>query len=277
MTVSTRKPTPLASIVPLAVWPVGNVCTKGRKSPCLEPPRVWSSEGADFLGSSGCLGSNLARRIITEYSRKGDLVVDPACTGTSVLAAAAQLGRRAHGIAPDRRCAGGIEKDVARLLTEYRRRLIQVTATTVRKVKNASSQITGSADLVCVSPDGHRSDPRLDGEAWETSTILGNSLAWLRPGGLLVVVLESGPGGEGLAEDMGLCVAAARRIGFVYLQHVVAIGAPLSDGALVADLSLAQRTALHGDLKAVEPVHLHVHHDVAVFQKPTNPEVAHAS
>ena len=204
-------------------------------------------------------------------------MVDPACTGTAVLAAAAQLGRRALGIAPDRRRAGRIEKDVARLLTEYRRRLIQVNATTALRAKSSVSPICESADLVCVSPGGHRSDPSLGGEAWGTSTILGNSLDWLRPGGLLVVVLECARGGEELAEDMGLCVAAARRIGFVYLQHVVAIGAPLSNGALVADPSLPQRAALQAALKAGEPVHLRVHHDVAVFQKPTNPEVAHAS
>jgi hypothetical protein len=212
-----------------------------------------------------------------EYSQKGDLVVDPACAGTSVLAVAAQLGRRAIGIAPDRRRAARIEKEVAGLLTEYRRRLIQVTAITVRRAKSSVSPICDSADLVCLSPDGHRSDPRLGGEAWETSTILDHSLAWLRPGGILVVALEAGRRGEGLAEDMGRCVAAARRVGFVYLQHVVAIGAPLTDGTLVADPSLVQRTALHGAHKRGEPVHLRVHHDIAVFQKPTNPEVAHAS
>ena len=62
-------------------------------------------------------------------------------------------------------------------------------------------------------------------------------------------------------------VRLARTAGFTYLQHVVALRCAVRDGELVARPSALQFTQTRRARASGLPVHLLVHHDVAVLRK----------
>ncbi len=93
MTTTTSKRQPPAPNVPLAIWPVGQI-------PAHEP--AIGRYLAECAEHPATMLPALARRIIEEYSKPGDLVVDPMCGIGTTLVEAAALGRRAIGIETER-------------------------------------------------------------------------------------------------------------------------------------------------------------------------------
>lgn len=93
--------------------------------------------------------------------------------------------------------------------------------------------------------------------------------AVLRPGGFLVTVTRN-PRPHGRVFDLTTAtVRLGRQAGLVYLQHVIALHAAIRDGRLVASPSLRQRINIRNARARGLPVHLQVHEDVVVFQRPT--------
>lgn len=283
MTNPTRNSKPAGPTVPLAVWPIA------QRSAEDVGQRRYHPECED----SGAIQPALARRIIEEYSASGDLVVDPACGVGTTLIEAAVVGRRAIGLERDRCSVTTARKNVRCALEGSRRDLVNVRVGQARTLTRGLGDVAGTVALVCTSsallnafwrPTGGgprsrgavKQDQAVDPEMAPEEMYAG-CYNLLRPDGILVVVTRSSRQRGVLADGPGASVALAKRVGFIYLQHVVAIDATICDGSLVAHPSSGQRVALRRSLGRGEPAHLVAHHDVAVLRRPTSSESAHVN
>jgi hypothetical protein len=91
--------------------------------------------------------------------------------------------------------------------------------------------------------------------------------AVLRPGGLLVAVTRNLRRHGRFLDLAEATVRVARAAGFVYLQHVVALGCAVRDGELVVQPSALQLTETRRARASGLSVHLLVHHDVVVLRR----------
>ncbi|MGH9127431.1 MAG: TRM11 family SAM-dependent methyltransferase [Acidimicrobiales bacterium] len=250
---------------------------------------------------------DLARRIVTEYSRPGQLVVDPmAGTGTT-LVEAALLGRRAIGVELETRWAALARANADHVLDSGARRLVEVRQGDAVKLAELLGDLSGRVDLVCTSPpyacdvgnpnvaryeqegrigrglalnysEGRANLGHARGVAYEeaVAAIYAACLTVLRPGGVLAVVTKNTRRKGRTLDLAGLTVAIAEQAGFTYLQHVVALHAAVRDGDLVGRPSYWQGIQVHHARERGEPVHLVVHEDLDMFLAPQIKEAARA-
>ena len=135
-------PTPPRPAVPLAVWPVAQTSAQyqraGRYLPaCAEHPAKMLPE--------------LARRIVTEYSSPGTLVVHVMAGIATTVVEAALLGRWAIGVEVEPRWAAA-EANLDHMLDPGHRPLAEVRIGDARKLGDVLGDLTGTVDLVCTSP-----------------------------------------------------------------------------------------------------------------------------
>jgi modification methylase len=290
----TARPTRPRPVVPLAVWPVAQTSAQyqraGRYLPeCAQHPAKMLPE--------------LARRIVTEYSAPDSLVVDVmAGIGTTVVEAAA-LGRRAVGVEVEPRWAEVARANLDHVLDPAQRPLAEIRVGDARNPANVLGDLAGTVDLVCTSPpyacdvgnmdktswgaggDLCPSDERnystdksnlghARGAAYEMAMadIYAGCFALLRPGGVLVTVTKHTRRGGRTLDLAGLTSVLARRAGFTYLAHVVALHAAIRDGDLVARPSFWQTTQVRKARSRGEPAHLVVHEDCLALRRPEVPD-----
>lgn len=284
--------------VPLAVWPVGQRAPKYQRAGRYHP---------ESTAHPGKMLPDLARRIVTEYSRPGQLVVDPmAGTGTT-LVEAALLGRRAVGVELEARWAELARTNADHVLDPDARPLVEVRQGDAVKLAELLGDLAGRVDLVCTSPPyacdvGNPNVARYEqegrvgrglalnysedranlgharGAAYEeaVAAIYAACLTVLRPGGVLAVVTKNTRRKGRTLDLAGLTVALAEQAGFTYLQHVVALHAAVRDGDLVGRPSYWQGIQVRHAAERGEPVHLVVHEDLDVFLAPPTKETARA-
>lgn len=284
--------------VPLAVWPVGQRSAQYQRAGRYHP---------DCSTHPGKMLPDLARRIITEYSYPGQLVVDPmAGTGTT-LVEAALTGRRAIGVELEARWADLARANADHVLDPDIRRLVEVRQGDATKLAELLGADAGRVDLVCTSPPYACDVGNLKLDHWGTgqnlcsvaernysadkanlgyargatyeqamAAIYTACLTVLRPGGILAVVTKNTRRKGRTLDLAGLTVALAEAAGFSYLQHVIALHAAVRDSDLVARPSFWQTLQLRRAHERGEPAHLVVHEDVEVLQAPTEKETARA-
>ncbi len=207
---------PTRSDVPLALWP------------CAQPDQPDAKATTAPGAPRALVPAQLARRLVTEYTRPGALLVVPACP--ALLCEAARLGRRAVALTDP----------------------------------EATADLTGQAHaLVTVNLDG-RGHPAATVDAGS----LAACVALLRPGGLLVTITRSQQHGGQLVDLAALTVRAAEQAGLAYLQHVVALLAPVRAGQLRPSVTAWRRRTLRARLARGERAQLPVHADVLVFSTP---------
>ncbi len=143
MTTPTTPRCAARPAVPLAIWPVAQTSAQyqraGRYLPeCAQHPAKMLPE--------------LARRIVTEYSTPGQVVVDVmAGIGTTVVEAAA-LGRRAIGVEVEPRWAEVAEANIDHVLDPDLAALAEIRVGDARKLGGVLGDLAGTVDLVCTSP-----------------------------------------------------------------------------------------------------------------------------
>ena len=290
--------------VPLAVWPAAQTTAQYQRAGRYHP---------GCAAHPGKMLPDLASRIVAEYSRPGQLVVDPlAGTGTT-LVEAALLGRRGIGVELEARWADLARANADHVLGPKDGHLVEVRQGDATKLAALLGADAGRVDLVCTSPPYACDVGNLDvanwgagrdlcsagernysadkanlgharGAAYEQAMadIYAACFAVLRPGGILVVVTKNTRRKGRTLDLAGLTVALAEAAGFTYLQHVIALHAAVRDGDLVARPSFWQRTQTHKARTRGEPAHLVVHEDLCVFSSgpaqlaPTTQETAHA-
>jgi modification methylase len=284
---------PSSEPVPIAVWPVAQT-TAARQRAGRYLPASTSHPGKMLPA--------LAARIVTEYSKPGDLVVDPMCgTGTTLIEAAA-LGRRAVGLELEPKWADLARANLAFTLDPQTLPLADVVVGDATALPGQLVDLAGKVDLVCTSPPygcdagvidkpgwlaGRRlcppdsrdysADPtnlghaRGDEYATAMAAVYAGCHNLLRPGGLLVTVTKNTRRSGRLLDLAALTVTLARAAGFTYLQHVVALHAAVRDSVLVGRPSYWQLSAVRAARSKGLPVHLVAHEDVIVMLKPANP------
>jgi hypothetical protein len=239
---------PARSDVPLALW----LCAQ----PDPRQPTTPAPGAARAL-----LPAQLARRIVTEYTRPGALLVGPACP--ALLRETARLGRRAVALTSDpaRARQASTTLDLS-MPTQH----LQLTHVCRGRLTDPAvvADLAGQAHaLVTVNLDGH---------AYPASAADPASLAacaaLLRPGGLLITVSRNQQQPGRLVDLAARTIRAAEQAGLAYLQHVVALLAPVQAGQLRPGLTGWQRRTLRARLARGEPAQHAVHADVLVFATP---------
>ena len=285
MTTRTRNTTS-ASPVPLAVWLVGHDSSQ-------DQPATHQDTGC--IGSTGqpdSIEPVLARTIVKEYSKSRGLVID--LTGGAVVVEAAASRRRAIGIWPDHELAALASDDLRLVLGQRQSALTEFRCGDIRALPEVLEDVVGTVDLICVSPGGQpgwkswwapaaertrssTSETPSEDDAVEraTAAIYAGCFEVLRPGGLLVVISTDFHRHSELVDVAGTSVSHGHRAGFSYLQHVIALRAPIRDGSLDAPAT-ANRPVSTGR-RQESPAHQVVHDDLTVLRKPVETETVHAS
>jgi modification methylase len=290
MTTTTTPRSSQPSNVPLAIWPVTQTTAQYQRAGRYDP---------ECSAHPGKMLPELARRIVTEYSSSGDLVVDPmAGIGTSVVEAAL-LDRRAVGVELEQRWATLAESNFDLMLARPKRRLAKIHLGDARYLPKVLGKLSGRVDLIVTSPPYGCDAGTIDREAWRTggslcspdsfnysadranlghargtayevamTEIYAACFAALRPGGILAVVTKNTRRGGRTLDLAGLTVALAGVAGFSYLQHVIALHAAIRDSDLIPRPSYWQITQVRHARQRGEPVHLVAHEDLTVFLKP---------
>jgi modification methylase len=291
-------PTPTASTVPLAIWPVAQTTAQWQRAGRYLP--VCTAHPGKML-------PELARRIITEYSTPGQLIVDPLAGIGTTIVEAALLDRRAVGIELEERWAALAEENLDHMLDPDRRALAEVRQGDAHRLPELLGDVVGTVDLIVTSPPYACDAGVIDKQAWLAGGRLcppdslnystdranlgharGSAYAEamaaiyaachqvLRPGGRLVVVTKN-TRRKGRTQDLaGLTVALATAAGFSYLGHVIALHAAVRDSDLAGRPSYWQATQLRHARQRGEPAHLVAHEDVTAYISQPAPEAAHA-
>jgi modification methylase len=286
-TTTPRRPArPDRPDVPLAIWPVAQTTAQWQRAGRYLPA---------CTAHPGKMLPELARRIVTEYSEPGALVLDPLAGIGTTLAEAALLGRRAVGVELEDRWAHLAIENLDHMLGGGHRHLAEVRRGDARRLPELLGDLAGQVDLIVTSPPyacdagvidkrawlaGQRLCPddtlnystdranlgHARGPAYETAMaeIYAACHAVLRPGGHLVVVTKNTRRKGRTLDLAGLTVALATAAGFTYLQHVIALHAAIRDGDLAARPSYWQMTQIRHARSRGEPAHLVAHEDVTV-------------
>ena len=271
----------------LAIWPVAQTTSQYQRAGRYLP---------GCTAHPGKMLPELARRIVTEYSNAGQVVVDPlAGIGTTVVEAAL-LDRRAVGVELENRWVTLAKENLDHMLPVGRRHLAEVRAGDARRLPEILGDLTGTVDLIVTSPPYACDAGMIDKPAWlaggrlcpaetlnyssdranlghargavyETAMaeIYAACHAVLRPGGRLVVVTKNTRRKGRTLDLAGLTVALASAAGFSYLGHVIALHAAIRNGDLVARPSYWQTTQVRHARSRGEPAHLVAHEDVTSF------------
>src|SRR6266536_1844096 len=250
MAPAATPPTPPArSDVPLPPWVCAPSDIPDAQQPT--PPGV----------PRALVPAQLACRLAAEYTRPGALLVVPACS--ALLCEAARLGRRAVAFASDPAAARQASAMLDVTLPADGRPLAQVRTGSLTDPE-ATADLTGQAHaLVTV---------RLDGRGHPAATVDAGSLAacaaLLRPGGLLVPATRNYEQAGRLVDLAAVTVWAAEQAGMAYLQHVIALLAPVRAGQLRPSVPVCRRRTLRARVARGERAQLPVHADVLVFAAP---------
>lgn len=262
--------------LPLAVWPVGQASVAEQRADRYLATTVDTAE---------LMPPVLAARIVATYSRPGQTVCDVVCGTGTVLVEAVHAGRSIMGmdLDPARVHTAALNVAVARLTGSTD---TPVAGTGGREVvcadaRSAPDALSGraAADLMVThlpqpgTPTPRRRDDpdlaALTGDAyWDAVTELAAAARRLTaPGAHLVIVVRGYQRGGRHVDSAAAAVAAARRAGWIYLQHVIAVRAPLRadriHGSAARQRPFPRRRA---------PVHQVVHDDVLAFTAPDTPE-----
>ena len=224
----------------LAIWPpAGKHCGPGRY--------LAASRGKHPIPPE------LAARAILAYTDPGDLVVDPSCGAGSVLVEAIHNGRRAIGIAPDRRQAALATANVSHARQQGapgRAAVLEgnpdqlphllAKAAAIHNPPPASGRVrrhpAGSTQLILTTA------PPLPGEA-----LLSTWASVLAPGAFLMLVHPQHTGAARVG--LGRTVAAAEQARLLYWQHVIALH------ATAASQETSEALLLHTDVLSFRKPH----------------------
>lgn len=274
--------------LPINVWPVSQTTSQyqraGRYLPeCAKHP--------------GKMVPSLARQIIEEFSKPGELVLDPmAGIGTTVVEGAL-IDRQCVGVELEERWTDLARRNLDHMLDETQRDLAFVTQGDARDLASALGSLHGQVDLIATSPpyscevgtvdsdssSGHihreRSslnysvDRRNLGHARggkyvnEMTAVYRSCFDALRPGGLMVTVTKNMHQRERLLDVARATVDAAEAVGFETMEHIIALLCAVRGDGLVARPSFWQQRSVRNARRKGLPQYLIAHEDVLVFQK----------
>jgi modification methylase len=265
-------------LVPLAVWSCAQTSAQYQRAGRYLP--VCSSHPGKMLPV-------LARRLVAECCPPGGLVADPMCGIGTTLVEAAAVGRHAVGVELEARWVEVARANLVHALSAEQAALAEVRHGDARRLYELLGDVAGRVDLVVTSPPyacdagvidkpawraGHPMCPRdtlnysrdpanlghARAQAWRSgmAEVLAGCAWLLRPGGLLVTVTKNNRRLGRLNDLATATITLAERVGFGYLQHIIALHAAVRGGRLVARPSFWQLTQTRKARARGEPAHL---------------------
>ncbi|CAL9331292.1 hypothetical protein SUDANB121_00087 [Nocardiopsis dassonvillei] len=166
------------------------------------PLAVWACGTHDHDTEQQLLPGRLAERLVAEYTRSGQAVAD--LTGTRTVAAAALQTARTTSLA-------GTDSSGER--------------------GRLGSEEVGWADLAVLHVPAPSDRVRPEGASVRARLVFAATVT--RPGGIIAVITGLDHTRTGaLVDPAPAVVRAAACAGLVYLQHVIALTAPICDGGL---------------------------------------------
>jgi tRNA G10 N-methylase Trm11 len=273
----------------LSVWPVAQSTARAQRSGrYLE---LSSTHPAKMLPA-------IAQRAIAEYTRPGDLVLDPMCGIGTTLVEAIHLGRDAIGVEYEEPWADLARANVtlagsqgaagqAEVITGDARSLEAVVDPAVRELVSlvvtsppygaslhgqvrvrAGQGLKKSHDRYSRDPGNlaHQSTANLLGGF---TTILQGCVRLLRPGGYVVVTARPWRRGGELVDLPAAVLSCGRAAGLHPYERNVALLAGLRDEGLVPRVSFFQLEQVRRARVAGKPLLAIAHEDLLVLRKAT--------
>jgi hypothetical protein len=236
------------------------------------PITVWRT--ARTAADTGrTVGTRLAYRLVSAYSRPGDTVVD--CTDEHALTTACLAGWRRHH--------PGWFTDEPNLLIGPASEPAEPNPSDEQQDDDVPEVSAWFGDDL-TDPADPAGSPQATGllvASWPLDTneatnrvrlacLLSACARLLRPGGCLVLIVAVSAGTIATPEDFSPVAAAAAGVGLGYLQHIVAVTADTEADTFVYHVTDAELLALAHEMAGQQwtLTHHRVHADLLVFSPP---------
>ncbi|MGI5165682.1 hypothetical protein ACQEU3_15100 [Spirillospora sp. CA-253888] len=274
-------------LVPLTVWLCSDSATADDKGAKNEPARP--KPGELCAQHRHAVGHQLARHLISSWTMRDELVVEAYTSGDAVLSAAAGLDRRAVALVP-LPLAQHIGVRLCATHGPAARRKVEMRPARADQMTRALADQPGQAALVIAAPPSYAVGggvPKVVGqhgcpacqadlgmlEHLQLSKFLAAAWETLQPSGVLAVVTNARHQDDGRLHDPApSIIRQASQLGFVYVQHVVALRVPIEGDALAVQHEPGEIGMLC-DVGSKAPVpRANVHSDVLLFVRPVGVE-----
>ncbi|MFA1544498.1 hypothetical protein [Actinomadura monticuli] len=292
---STNKqnPTPASSarqLLPLSVWLCPDDTTDQPAhdaQPCQGPahraPRTRICER-----HLGTVSSGLARHLITTATGEGDVIAEPFTTNSATLCAAAELDRRAVACVPHFPLAQHIGAQLRAYLPHEHLGRVAMRPCRADQMHLGLADQSGQVALVIAAPPtvgACSAEPRaarargacpaclsdvLTDSAFRVQSFLPSAYRVLRPGGHLAIVTTARHHEGRLIDPAPAIIREARKAGFRYSQHIIAVRVPVEGDTLLIQAAPASLGQLRDIRSRALPPAARVHADVCILTRPGN-------
>ncbi|MFB4308417.1 hypothetical protein [Actinomadura sp. GTD37] len=292
---STNKsnPTPASGarqLLPLTVWLCPDDTTDQpahHAQPCQGPahraPQTRTCER-----HLGTISSGLARHLINTTTDEHEVIAEGFTTNSAVLRAAAELDRRAVGCVPHFPLAQHIGAQLREHLPHEYLGRVAMRPCRADQMHRGIADHAGKVALVIAAPPtaGSRTaeqKPRrargacpaclsdvLTDSAFRAQSFLPAAYRVLRPGGHLAVVTTARHHNGHLIDPAPAIIREARKAGFRYSQHIIAVRVPVEGDTLLIQAGPSSLGQLRDIRSRALPPAARVHADVCILTRPGN-------
>ncbi|MGI5206188.1 hypothetical protein ACQEU6_32030 [Spirillospora sp. CA-108201] len=292
---STNKPSPTPAgsarqLLPLTVW----LCpddTSDRSVQDAQPchgPAHRASRTQTCERHLGWISPGLARHLVVTTTGEHDVIAEAFTTNSATLRTAAELDRRAVACVPHFPLAQQIGTQLRASLPHEHLRRVAMRPCRADQMHRGLADHSGKVALVIAAPPtvGNRAaepKPRrargacpaclsdvLTDSALRSASFLSAAYRILRPGGHLAVVTTARHHQGHLIDPAPAIIREARKAGFRYSQHIIAVRVPVEGDTLLVQVSPGSLGQLRDIRSRALPPAARVHADVCLLTRPGN-------
>ncbi|TMQ92018.1 hypothetical protein ETD83_28235 [Actinomadura soli] len=291
MTSTNKPPTPASGarqLLPLTVWLCPDDTTDQPThdaQPCHGPAhraaRTWTCER-----HLGTISSGLARHLIATTTGEHDVIAEAFTTNSATLRTAASLDRRAVGCVPHFPLAQHIGAQLRAHLPHEQLGRVAMRPCRADQMHRGIADHSGQVALVIAAPPmagGHIAESRarrargacsaclsdvLTDSAFHSQSFLPAAYRILRPGGHLAVVTTARHRNGHLIDPAPAIIREARKAGFRYSQHIIAVRVPVEGDTLLIQAGPGSLGQLRDIRSRALPPAARVHADVCLLTRP---------